>query len=212
MSERVPLTVERIVDTAAAMADRGGLASVSMRAIGRELGVEGMAIYHHLANKDALLDALADWVSARMELPGADEPWRTAIRNHALSVRATLVAHPWALAIVDSRSSPGDATLRRNDAVVRCLRRAGFSVRRIAHAQSVIDAYVYGFALTERNLPFDPATGANEFVAGAGVDWDRYPALTELVTALVRDGDYSFSAEFEIGLDIILGALEPLAR
>ena len=208
MTDRRPLSSARIVGAAAAVADRGGVAAVSMRSVGRELGVEAMSLYHHVPGKEALLDALTDWVFAQIELPDADVPWRESISAHADSARQVLTAHPWSLTLVETRSAPGPAVLSRHDALIGCLRRSGFSVLLASHATSVIDAYVYGFALTERNLPFDPATGANDFADEVDVAWDDYPHLGELVQELVSAPDYSFSAEFQVGLDIILDELE----
>lgn len=208
MSERMPLSAGRIVDAAAAVADRGGIAAVSMRSVGRELGVEAMSLYHHVANKEALIDALADWVFAQIDLPGEAGPWRDEVRRHASSERGILTAHPWSLALIESRRSPGPAVLRRHNAMIGCLRHGGFSLLLASHATSVIDAYVYGFALTERNLPFDPATGATEFATEVDVAWREYPHLADFVFELMQEDDYSFSAEFEVGLDIILDALE----
>lgn len=208
MIGRLPLSAARIVDAAAAVADRGGIAAVSMRNVGRELGVEAMSLYHHVPGKEVLLDALTDWVFAQIELPDLELPWREAVERHAASARKILTAHSWSLALVETRSAPGPAVLRRHDALIGCLRRGGFSVRLASHATSAVDAYVYGFALTERNLPFDPATGATEFADAVDVPWDEYPYLGELVAELTQGVDYSFAAEFEVGLGIILDELE----
>ena len=208
MADRQPLTVQRVIEAATSVADRGGLTAVSMRNVGRELGVEAMSLYHHVANKAALLDGLADWVFEQFELPPDGVGWREAITVRSASVRAVLTAHPWALTLVDSRANPGQASLRHYDAVIGCLRHGGFSVAMAARAYSVIDAYVYGFALTERNLPFDPTTGANDFAVGVAMPSDDYPHLAELVGALTAGGDYSFAAEFDLGLGIILDGLE----
>lgn len=209
MPERAPLTASRIVDAAARVADQGGLAAVSMRSVGRELGVEAMSLYHHVAGKDALLDALTDWVYARIEPPAEAGPWRDAARRHAASVRDVLVAHPWALSLVDARTTPGPAVLRRYDRMIGCLLRGGFPAPLASSALSVIDAYVYGFALTERNLPFDPAAdaSASDFAAQADVAPDAFPHLAALVEAITVQG-YSFTDEFDVGLDLILDALE----
>ncbi|GAB3598931.1 TetR/AcrR family transcriptional regulator C-terminal domain-containing protein [Microbacterium tumbae] len=207
MNDRLPLSTARIVEAAAVVADRGGVAAVTMRSVGRELGVEAMSLYHHVAGKEALLDALTDWVFAQIALPDVGPSWREAVGRHAESVRSILTAHPWSLTLVETRSAPGPAVLRRHDALIGCLRRGGFSVALASHATSVIDAYVYGFALTERNLPFGPATGASGFAAEVDVSWGEYPYLAELVGELTEDADYSFSAEFQVGLDIILDEL-----
>src|SRR5690606_40325986 len=128
MPPRTPLTRERIVDAAAAVADSGGLESVSMRNVGRELGVEAMSLYHHIAGKEALLDELADWIFARIHLPTAERGWRDEIAARSRSAREVLTAHPWGLALVESRRTPGPAVLDHHDAVLGCLRGGGFSV------------------------------------------------------------------------------------
>lgn len=210
MSDRVPLTRRRIVEAAMVVADRGGSAAISMRNIGRELGVEAMSLYHHVANKEELLDALVDEIFARIELPHPDDDWRQGMTRRAASARDVLTSHPWALHLVDSRRHPGPALLRHHDAVLGCLRRGGFSVRLASHAFSVIDAYVYGFALTISNLPFDAgdASGADDFANTAAESIAPYPHLSELVSQLTGDGAYVFGDEFSYGLDVILDELE----
>jgi AcrR family transcriptional regulator len=209
MSAREPLSKPRIIEAAVRVADAGGFAAISMRNVGKELGVEAMSLYHHVENKDALLDALADTVFAQIELPQAQMSWREGMSLRAASLRNVLVSHPWALTLIDSRENPGPALLRHHDAVIGCLRRGGFSIELAAQAFSVIDAYVYGFALTERNLPFDPDTTdqAVDFAAGVMPALSDYPHLTELVQHLTESGEYSFSSQFTEGLDIILDEL-----
>jgi len=210
VANRAPLSVTGIVDAATAVADRGGLTAVSMRGVGAELGVEAMSLYHHIAGKEALLDLLADWVFAQIELPESDEGWRAGMIRRADSARAVLSAHPWALGLIESRSAPGPALLRHHDAVIGCLRRGGFSVMLASHAFSVIDAYVYGFVLTEQTLPFDPAgtSSAGDFAAEFAPMIADYPHLAELVGALTSGRDYVFTDEFGYGLEVILEGLE----
>jgi len=208
MNGRRPLSERRIVEAAVAVADRGGLAAVSMRNVGAELGVEAMSLYHHVASKEALLDALADWIFTGIELPEEDEPWRAGMARRAASARAVLAAHPWALGLIESRSAPGPALLRHHDAVLGCLRHGGLSVSLASHAFSAIDAYVYGFVLTEQNLPFDPATGAEDFAAGVALLLQDHPHLAEMVRELASGQGYSFAAEFGYGLELILDQLE----
>lgn len=214
MKRREPLSIARIVDAAVAVADRGGLSAVSMRRVGKELGVEAMSLYHHVTGKEELLDLLTDRVFAQIALPEPDEGWREGMVRRASSAREELVAHPWALGLIESRSAPGPALLRHHDAVIGCLRCGGFSVRLASHAFSVIDAYVYGFALTEQTLPFDPAaqTAAGDFAAGVEPLLAEYPHLAELVTELTDGGDYVFSDEFRYGLDVILDELDRRLR
>jgi AcrR family transcriptional regulator len=213
MSARPALTRDRIVEAAVTVADRGGLGAVSMRSVGREVGAEAMSLYHHLRGKEELLDALADWAFSRIRLPRPDQPWRVAMRTRAASARAVLFAHPWALGLLESRRHPGPALLHHHDAVIGCLRDAGFPVRLAAHAYSVLDAYVYGFVLTELNLPMEAGEDAQEFAEGLALTAEDYPHLVEMMTEQVAGGTYDYADEFDYGLDLVLDGLEErLAR
>ena len=146
--QRIPLSRERVLAAAVELADSGGVAALTMRKLAQRLGVEAMSLYHHVANKSALLDGLVDTVFAEIELPGAtaeagtSEPsaldWKDAMRRRALSARDVLGRHPWATALMESRTSPGAATLRHHDAVLGILRRAGFPVAATAAACSPV--------------------------------------------------------------------------
>ena len=209
MATREALSRDRIVSGAVAVADRGGLATVSMRNVGKELGVEAMSLYHHVEGKEALLDDLADWLFTQIALPEPDAPWRPAMADRATSAAEALRAHPWALGLIESRRQPGPALLTHHDAVLGCLRRNGFSVALAAHAMSAIDAYVYGFVLTELSLPFDAGEGAEAFVEEIGhlVPSDTYPHLAEMIVEKVVGHDYAYGDEFDQGLDLILDGL-----
>src|SRR6476469_889939 len=161
-SRRGRLSRDRVVRAAVLLADTGGLEALTMRRLGEELGVEAMSLYKHVANKDDLLDGMVDLVFGEIELPGDGTDWRTAMRARAVSARTALTRHPWATALMQSRTAPGVATLRHHDTVIGALRRAGFPVVLTAHAFSAIDAYVYGFALQERRLPFETVEEAEE--------------------------------------------------
>ncbi|MGN8244260.1 TetR/AcrR family transcriptional regulator [Cellulomonas soli] len=205
---RLPLSRDRIVEAAVAVADRGGLPAVTMRSVGKELGVEAMSLYHHVAGKETLLDALADHVFAQIELPDPADPWRTAMTRRAASTRAALTRHPWALGMLESRLAPGPAVLRHHDAVLGALCGAGFPMPLAAHAFSVLDAYVYGFVLTEVNLPFTPGDGAEEtFATDVAPPEGDYPHLARFLGELVVGKDYAFADEFDYGLDLILDGL-----
>ncbi len=207
MSVRAGLTFDGIVEATVRVADRGGLAAVSMRNIGRELGVEAMSLYHHVANKEALLDQLADYVFGLIELPVAGAPWRVEMARRARSARAALTRHPWSLSLVESRA-PGPNLLRHHDAVVGCLLADGYPVQLAAHAFSLLDAYIYGFVLTEQKLPLSAELPAEEFVAALELPADQYPHLSTLLGHQLAGGDYAFGDEFEPGLDLILDGLE----
>jgi AcrR family transcriptional regulator len=207
---RPALTRERIVEAAVRVADRGGVAQISMRNVGKELGVEAMSLYHHVPGKDALLDGIADWIFAQMDVPAAHTPWRQAMVDRAQSARQTVSQHPWALGLIESRRAPLPALLQHHNAVLACLRTNGFSIELAAHAFSAIDSYVYGFALTEVNLPFGESSGAEEMareMQDALPDGD-YPFLIELLTEHVVGKNYDYGDEFTYGLDLILDSLE----
>src|SRR5215207_5236322 len=155
---RVPLTRERALQTAVALADKEGLGSLSMRKLAQELGVEAMSLYHHVKNKEDILDGMVDLVFAEIELPVEGDEWKTAMRDRARSARTALTRHPWAISIMDSRAAPGPATLRHHDAVIGACRQAGFTVQMAAHAFSLLDSYIFGFVLQEVNLPFDESS------------------------------------------------------
>jgi hypothetical protein len=136
------------------------------------------------------------------------------MRQRAVSTRAALRRHPRAVALMESRRTPGPANLRHHDAVIGCLRRAGFPVALAAHAYSLLDAYVHGFALQEASLPFDTPEETTELAQEimAGFPADAYPHLTELAVRHVLRPGYDYGDEFESGLDLILDGLERTAQ
>jgi AcrR family transcriptional regulator len=211
---RVPLSRQRALSTAIALADKEGLGSFSMRKLAQELGVEAMSLYHHVANKEDILDGMVDLVFAEIDLPTDGTEWKTAMRQRAESARAALTRHPWAISIMDSRSSPGPATLRHHDAVLGSCRKAGFSVQMAAHAFSLIDSYIYGFVLQEVNLPFDDSSDLEEVVESMMLpsSAEDYPHLVELTTEYILKPGYSYGNEFDYGLSMILDSLEAAAR
>jgi AcrR family transcriptional regulator len=208
---RTPLSRERVIRTAVAVADEKGAAALTMRAIAEPLGVEAMSLYHHVAGREDILDGMVDAVFAEIDLPPRDADWKSALRHRADSARAVLLRHPWAVGLMDSRSQPGPATLRHHDAVIGTLRAGGFSVPMAAHAVSLLDSYLYGFVLQELSLPFRGAAELDE-VAGAilrDMPADTYPHLTELATEHVLKPGYDYADEFTFGLTLILDALHP---
>jgi Tetracyclin repressor-like, C-terminal domain len=172
-----------------------------------------MALYKHVANKEELLDGMVDVVFGEIELPSEEVAWMPAMRRRALSTREILKCHTWAIGIMESRH-PGPANLRNHNAVMGCLRRAGFSFEMAIHAYSVQDAYIYGFALQERDLGFetrDSAGAAAQRRAQANGALEDYPYLAEVVTKLPESG-YDTAVEFAWGLDLILDGLDRLPR
>jgi len=212
---RLPLTRERVLAAAVALADRGGIESLSMRKLAQELGVEAMSLYHHVANKDDILDGLVDVVFGEIDLPTGEDGWKAAMRRRAISAREALRRHPWATGLMESRPTPGAANLRHHDAVLGVLRGAGFSVELAAHAYSLLDSYIYGFALQEASLPFHTPEEAAEVAQAimAKFPASEYPHLTEIAVDHVLQPGYDYGNEYLFGLDLILDGLErALAR
>jgi AcrR family transcriptional regulator len=205
---RPPLNTARVLQAAVALADETGIDGFGMRRLAQELGVVPMALYKHVANKDELLNGMIDIVFSEIEAPSGDAGWQAALRRRAISTRDALRRHSWAIGLMET-AAPGPANLRNHNAVMGCLREAGFSFQTAIHAYSVQDAYIYGFALQEKTLGFDTPNSAGEAaqrraeVIGA---LDEYPYLAEVVTRLPDTG-YDNTTEFEWGLDLILDAL-----
>jgi AcrR family transcriptional regulator len=211
VKRRAPLSRERVLRAALVLADAGGIDSMSMRKLGEELGVEAMSLYNHVANKDDILDGIVDLVFSEIALPSGRGDWKPAMRKRAISAHDALLRHPWAPSLMQSRTKPGPATLRHHDSVLGRLRTAGFTLVMAAHAVSVIDGYVYGFALQQINIPLQ----SREQVAEVGQDILRqmageYPHLAEMITQHAMKPGYDYSKEFEFGLGLILDGLERL--
>jgi AcrR family transcriptional regulator len=207
---RIPLSRERVLRAAVAFADERGIGSLTMRKLGDALGVEAMSLYNHVANKDQLLDGMVDLVFSEIDLAGDAEDWKHAMRQRAGSVRQVLSRHRWAIALMQSRTSPGPATLRHHDAVIGSLRRAGFSIQMAAHAFSVLDSYIYGFALQEASLPFDTGEETAEVAQAIMAQFatGSYPHLTEMAVDHVLQPGYDYGDEYQFGLDLILDGLD----
>ncbi len=202
-----------MLEAAVARADKDGLVAFSMRRLAQELGVVPMALYKHFANKDELLDGMVDIVFAEIESPAIGPDWRSEMRGRAISAREALKRHGWAIGLMETRK-PGPANLRNHNAVMGCLREAGFSFEEAIHAYSVQDAYIYGFALQEKTLGFETPQDAGEAAkrrAAANDALDEYPYLAEIVTKLPESG-FDNAIEFEWGLDLVLDGLERLRR
>jgi AcrR family transcriptional regulator len=199
-----------VLHAALKLADEGGIGSLSMRKLGQELGVEAMAVYYHVANKDEVLDGIVDLVFAEIDLPVAGDDWRRAMRRRAISVRDVLSRHRWAIGMMESRANPGPANLRHHDAVIGCLRAAGFDMAMVAHAYSLLDAYIYGFALSKMNLPFERGNEVADLAQGmlAPFPVDAYPNLVAFITDHAMKPGYDYGDEFEYGLDVVLDGIE----
>jgi AcrR family transcriptional regulator len=211
---RAPLSKERVLRAAVTLADRRGIESLSMRKLADELGVAAMSLYYYVPNKERLLDGMVDIVFSEIEPPSTDDDWKTAMRKRAISTREALGRHPWAVGEMEGRTDHGPANLRLHDAVLGCLRAAGFSIEMTVRAYSVQDAYIYGFALQERDMSSETA---DDFAAEAQRQMHAYadvladyPHLVEVVGGYVAKAGYDYATEFLFGLDLILDGLERL--
>jgi AcrR family transcriptional regulator len=200
-----------VLKAALKLADDGGFHSLSMRKVAAKLRVEAMSLYNHVASKEDLVDGLVDIVFSEIDVPAPGTvDWKTAMRRRAISVRDALNRHRWAIGLMEGRMNPGPANVRNHDAVMGCLREDGFGFRDAVHAYSVMDAYIYGFALQERGLPFDAPEETAQVMAKQRENvpsMDDYPYLVETAIELEKAG-YDYEAEFLFGLDLILDAIE----
>ena len=211
---RPRLNRERVLRAAVELAARDGIESLTMRKLAEELGAGAMSLYHYVPNKDRLLDGMIDMVFAEIELPSTDVDWKTAMRRRAVSTREALARHPWAIGLMEGRTNHGLANLKLHDAVLGCLRAAGFSIEMTVHAYSVQDAYIYGFALQERDMSSETA---DDFAAEAQRQMREYeavladyPHLVEVVGGYIAKSGYDYATEFLFGLDLILDGLDKL--
>ncbi|MBA4246802.1 MAG: TetR family transcriptional regulator [Microbacterium sp.] len=206
------LSKARVVAEAVRLADREGVHGLSMRRLATELGAGAMSLYHYVASRDELLDAMVDVVFDEIELPSDDTDWQSAMRLQAHSAREALARHPWAIGLMESRTTPGPANIRHREAFTACLRKAGFSIVMATHANWLLNSYVYGYALQEASLPFDSADGLAEMTESVYLPQlpvDEFPYLYESAVTLASTG-YDPAYEFAFGLDLILSGLEPL--
>jgi AcrR family transcriptional regulator len=204
------LSGQRVLDAAIAHADAVGLEALTMRTLADLLGVTPMALYRHIANKDELIDAMVDVVFGEIGLPSGGGDWQTAMRRRAIAVRDALSRHRWAIGLLESRRHPGPANLRHHDAVIGRLRAAGFDIEMTAHAYSLLDGYIYGFALTKLNLPFQSSAEVESVARDMLQPFPvgEYPNLVEFIAERAMQPGYDYEDEFEYGLDLILDGLE----
>jgi AcrR family transcriptional regulator len=209
---RAPLTRERVLRAAVALADEKGIESLTMRELGLRLGVEAMSLYNHVANKDDILDGMVDLVVGEIALPPDPADWKEAMRLRAISARTVFSLHTWAGVLIDSRQSSGPARLQYLDWVIGTLRRAGFSLETAAQAFSLIDSYIYGFGRQQFNMAAGGDATPEDIADGflRAIPADEYPYLREMVVDYAMETGYDDSADFEFGLDLILGGLQRL--
>ena len=211
---RTPLTRDRILEAAVDLADRAGIESLTIRRLATELDVKPMTLYHHVDGKEAVLDGMIDLVFTEIALPDRELAWPDAVRGRCLSAREVLVAHPWSVPLMESRRSPGPATLGHHEAMLACFLESGMSLQLTAHAYAVIDSYVYGFAIQEANVPVQGASGDEDAASQIAAQFsdDQHPHLVRFSTEHVLRPGYHFGDSFEYGLDLLLAGLDAAAQ
>lgn len=206
---RIRLSRDRVLRAAISLADQEGIGSVTMRRLARELGVEAMSLYHHVANKDEILNAILDIVETEIEMPSPGADWKVAIRRTAISYHDVLERHPWAASLTLSATGTRPARWRYMDAILGCLREAGFSAMATDHAYHALDSHISGYTLWAAQIQIEPeklpdmaATFLRELPA------DEYPYLAEHVHQHLAERDPEDEGSFVFGLDLILDGLE----
>ena len=206
---RAPLSRERVLEAAIDLADRDGLGALTMRRLGDRLGVEAMSLYKHVADKEDLLDGLADRISSEFEVPSRDLEWREALRRSAISAHEVLRRHPWASTVLESRTNLGPARLRYVDGVIGVMAAAGFSMPVIGRAFMALDSHIYGFTLQEAAWTFDADDPAAAEAFGRNLSGEDYPNILAMTQAVGDDPELT-RVDFTFGLDILLDGLERL--
>jgi AcrR family transcriptional regulator len=206
---RETLNRKRVVRAAVDLADASGIESVTMRELGRRLGVEAASLYNHVSGKDDLLNGMADHAAAEIELPFSGVDWKEAMRRRAVSAREVFLRHRWAAALLDSREWHGPDSQTYADRVLGTLIKAGFSPVIASWAFIGLDSYIYGFERQRSNFAqaddIDTIEVANEVLAA--IPLGEYSSLAA-VAMEYADKPYDEDAAFEFGLDLILDSLE----
>ncbi|MFJ3203188.1 TetR/AcrR family transcriptional regulator C-terminal domain-containing protein [Streptomyces sp. NPDC086989] len=213
---RAPLSRERVLRAAVALADSIGIEALSMRRLAQELGVVPMALYKHVAHKEELLDGMVETVVGEIPPPAPGTGWRGAVRLRILSARAALLGHPWAAQVIRSRTGPTPAVLAHMDAVIGTFRAGGLSVDLTHHAMHALGSRVLGF--TQEVFDAAPGPAPRPPAALPPEAAAAYPHVAELALAAAHDGDSVVGGgcddqfEFEFALDLLLGGFERLHR
>jgi AcrR family transcriptional regulator len=201
-----------VLRAAVRLADKHGLEALSMRKLAATLKVEAMSLYHHVANKDELLDGMVDLVIGEIELPSTKGDWRSAMRRRAISSHGVMMRHPWAPLLLVSRITVGPNMLRYVDATLGCLRAGGFTWMQADRGWHAIDSHIYGFTLHMHSSPIKP----EEYPAAAAqylpmLPPDQFPNMHAL-TKLVAEGKHDGAEDFAFGLELILSGMQQLLK
>jgi AcrR family transcriptional regulator len=206
---RMPLNRERVLRAAIELADDGGIDAVSMRKLGQALGVEAMSLYNHVANKDDILSGIVEVVESGIELPPPGTAWKHGLRKTAISAHDVFEQHPWAASLTLSATGSRPARWRYMNAILGCLRQAGFSAETTDLAYHALESHIAGYTLWSAQLEVDedelPDLAASFLEQFAG---DEFPYVVEHVEQHLQERGPDNPGAFAFGLDLILDGLE----
>jgi AcrR family transcriptional regulator len=216
---RAPLNRERVLAAGVELADRDGIEALSMRRLGQELAVEAMALYNHVANKDDLLNGMVDAVVGEIDLADGDgADWKTAARARILSARRVMRRHPWASAVIASRTEASPVVMRYMDRMGGIMLAGGFSVDLMHHAFHTLGSRVLGF--TQELFDDSSADSMTPEVQELMIRQmsREFPNITAVMAQVAHDEDSVVGSgcddqfEFEFAIDVILDGLEALRQ
>ena len=209
---RIPLSKERVLRAAVEFADAHGIEALSMRRLAKELGVEAMSLYNHVANKDEILSGIVELVAGEVEVPSDPANWKTSIRQSAISAHDAFIRHRWSCSLMTSTPGVVPSRMRWMEGVLATLRAAGFSPNLTHHAYHALDSHITGFTLWQVSFPFETREElldlADDFLKQ--IPADEYPYVIEHAQEHLAEPDPDEPNEFEFGLDLILDGLERL--
>jgi AcrR family transcriptional regulator len=220
---RGTLSRDVVLRTAVRIADDGGIKSLTMRRLAQELGVEPMSLYHHVADKEAVLDGMVEVVLGEInervsEVVASDDgDWKAALRKRILTARDVLLGHRWAPGVLESRKNMSPEALRYADDVSGLMRRGGFSVSLLHHAMHALGSRAFGFSQELFSQEDDAEVDPEVMAMMMGQMAEQYPYITEVVA--IESGKHDEDStlgwcddqtEFEFGLDLLLDGLERL--
>jgi len=202
------LSREGIVAAAIELADRDGLAALSMRRLAQHLGVDAMSIYYHVRDKDTLLATMADAVISKIPIKqNKSDSWPTRLKDLIMAARQTMLNHPWAAKVLEGRDQPTPAALMHLERVLAIMREGGCSVDLGHHAIHLLGSRILGFS--QDLFDDDPDTSPPPAAIAAWAE--TMPHIVELATAVTHDGALGGcddDGEFAFALDLLLEGLE----
>lgn len=215
---RVPLTRQRVFEAAVAYADEHGIDELSMRKLGQELGVEAMSLYHHVKNKNEILDGMVDTIAQEIHITEPEGDWQTALRNQILAAREAVRRHPWFPMVIESRDQMSLPIVRYFDSVAGIMLSGGLSVELMHHGVHALGSRVLGFTKELYDDKSEGGMSAEEeremfehmrpLVPNIAKIMDEIQHQEETIVGSGCDDD----VEFIFALDLVLEGLERIRK